>query len=90
MKTILDEHIIAVKRPNVELGAKARIGTDDTKCIKCKMQAKTKAVLCEPGNHWVHYNCDQLIRLRLTIYLVVHTSVKLVHLALVNGFMAPR
>ena len=60
VKTILDDHIRTMKRPNVDLGAKARICTDDTKCIKCKRQAKTKAVLCEPGNHWVHYNCDRL------------------------------
>ena len=29
-------------------------------CYVCKRNVKTRAILCDTGNHWVHYRCDRL------------------------------
>ena len=29
-------------------------------CYACKRNVKTRAILCDTGNHWVHYKCDKL------------------------------
>ena len=36
--------------------------TDPTNiiCTKCKRACKTRAAVCQIGNHWIHYHCDRL------------------------------
>ena len=33
----------------------------DIICTKCKRPCKTRAAVCQTGNHWIHYRCDRLI-----------------------------
>ncbi|MES9884858.1 MAG: hypothetical protein ABW185_28765 [Sedimenticola sp.] len=33
---------------------------ENIKCAKCKKNCLTRAAVCDMGNHWVHYRCDQL------------------------------
>ncbi|MES9882773.1 MAG: hypothetical protein ABW185_18045 [Sedimenticola sp.] len=42
---------------------KRNLGTPppaDNRCSKCNKNCITRAVLCEMGNHWIHYRCDKL------------------------------
>ena len=32
----------------------------ETKCIKCKKNCQSRAVLCSHKQHWVHYHCEKL------------------------------
>lgn len=38
------------------------IKSSDPKCIKCKRNVISRGVLCNIGQHWVHYICDRLTK----------------------------
>ena len=49
--------------PSVDgLQAKVEISSDpaDIICTRCKRLCKTRAAVCQVGNHWIHYRCDRL------------------------------
>ena len=49
--------------PSVDgIQAKVEISSDpaDITCTRCKRSCKTRAAVCQVGNHWIHYHCDRL------------------------------
>ena len=49
--------------PSVDgIQAKVEISSDpaDITCTRCKRSCKTRAAVCQVGNHWIHYRCDRL------------------------------
>ena len=62
MNKILQGQLIALL--NTENQADKLVGGLDSRdrkiCYACKRNVKTRAILCDTGDHWVHYRCDKL------------------------------
>ena len=62
MNKILQGQLIALL--NTENQADKLVGGLDSQdrkiCYACKRNVKTRAILCDTGDHWVHYRCDKL------------------------------
>ena len=41
-------------------GSNSPPGSEPPKCSVCKRVLRSRGVLCEKGQHWIHYRCDKL------------------------------